>query len=265
MTETPKTLDEHREYLHAIVRIKLVFMHNWLAGHPDEPPVDVLRKRVDIYRKTDANKGLLNPADIDWDAADWQALEQALLACYARHVNDRASFEEEGFAILKDALDARCERDFLDNSRLKGYQCGSLRYNLGTETTGSSVFHIANAIQPRSIFANPHYLPACFLALMEHVEALYGAVEIQTFTWLNTHPKWLALFPQEWQDNLQPPYRDIAWNYGFWGQFISGRGTFNHKVGDHYRRTGEFLYYPRGSHCSIRAMRRHLLERLQGM
>lgn len=258
--ENPKTLEEHRTYLYEIVRLKLFFMHRWLTAHPEEEPVAVLRNRIDIYRKTDANPEPLTPKTLLWEAAAWQALEQPLLACYARHVTDAERFENEGFTILQHSLDARCERDYLDPSVLQRYQCGSLRYDVYTEPTASVGFHIANAVQPRSIFDNPHYLPACFLALMEQVEALYGAVEIKTGTWLNGKSKWLALFPEEWQTNLQPPTHNVGWSYGFWGQFITARGTFNHPFGEHMRRTGEFVYYPRTSHCTIRAMRTHMLD-----
>lgn len=258
----PKTLAEHRDYLYEIVRLQLFFMHDWLTRHPEEKPVDVLRNRIDIYRKTDANPDALNPAVLKWETDAWQAIEQPLLQCHARHAADIAAFEVMGFDILKPSLDARCERDFLDDSALKAYQCGSLRYNVHAEPTARVGFHIANAVRPRSIFDNPHYLPACFLTLMEQVEALYGATEILTGTWLNSSSRWLTLFPQEWQDNLQPPNRNVAWHYGFWGQFITARGTFNRKFGEHLRRTGEFYYQPRASHCSIGAMRSHLLARL---
>lgn len=261
--DKPKTLEEHRNYLYEIVRLKLFFMHRWLAEHPEEKPVDVLRNRIDIYRKTDANPDALNPKMLQWESDTWQALEQPLLACYARNVTDAAGFEQEGFAILQDSLDARCERDYLDPTALQRYQCGSLRYNIYTEPTPVVGFHIANAVQPRSIFDNPHYLPACFLALMEQVEARYGAEEIQTGTWLNAQPRWLALFPQEWQNNLTAPNHNVGWHYGFWGQFITARGTFNRRLGEHMRRTGEFFYYPRSSQCTIRAMREHVLQLLK--
>ena len=88
MTVQPKTLEEHRDYLHEVVKLKLFFMHDWLARHPDEAPVDVLRQRVDIYRKTDANPGMLNPPSIDWNAEAWQARERPLLECYARYRDD---------------------------------------------------------------------------------------------------------------------------------------------------------------------------------
>lgn len=256
--DTPKTLEEHRNYLYEIVRLKLFFMHRWLAEHPEESPVDVLRNRVDIYRKTNVNPEALNPKALLWESESWQALEQPLLACYARNMADIVGFEQEGFEILQYMVDARCERDYRDNSGLQGYQCGSLRYNIYMEPTAKIGFHIANAVRPRSIFDNPDYLPSCFLVLLEQVEALYGAEEIATGTWLNENPKWLALFPEEWRNNLQPKKDEVLYHYGFWGQFITARGTFNHRFGEHMRRTGEFFYYPRASHCRISAMREHL-------
>ena len=57
------TLEEHREYLDGIVKLKLWFLWNWLRRHPDETFGDVLRKRVDIYRKTHLNTEGLCPAE----------------------------------------------------------------------------------------------------------------------------------------------------------------------------------------------------------
>ena len=144
MTVQPKTLEEHRDYLHEVVKLKLFFMHDGRQT-PRRGTVDVVAK-VDIYRKTDANPGMLNPPSIDWEAEAWQALERPLLECYARYRDDIAAFEREGFGILRPSLDARCERDFLDDSPLKAYQCGSLRYNVYKEPTARVGFHIANAV-----------------------------------------------------------------------------------------------------------------------
>lgn len=259
-TLIPKTLEEHRDYLYQIVRLKLFFMHHWLAEHPLEAPVDVLRNRVDIYRKTDANPGALNPPDIDWSAPAWQALEGALLHAYDRRRQDAAAFEEEGFAVLRASIDARVERDFHDQTHLLRYQCGSLRYDVYDAPRKEVTFHIANRISPKSIFDDPLYLPCCFVALMEHVEVHYQAEAIGTHTWLNSTPRWLALFPREWQENLSEPNTDVQWHYGYWGQFITARGTFSVKLGDHTRQHGSLKYWPRGSKCTIANMRRHLLE-----
>ena len=123
-------------------------------------------------------------------------------------------------------------------------------------------FHIANAISPKSIFDDPLYLPCCFMIMMEQVEALYQAEYILTGTWLNSNSKWLELFPQEWHDNLSAPPADIKWHYGFWGQFITARGTFNDKLGDYFRTNRKFRYSLRSSKCTLAAMRKHLRARL---
>ena len=254
-----KTLEEHWDYLVKIVRLKLFFMHDWLTRHPDESPAAVLRDRIDIYRKTDANPGNMNPIERDWNAPAWQELEQAVLAAYDRHRHDEATFEKEAFAVLEPSLDARLERDYRDDSPLARYQCGSLRHDLYDAPTQSAGFHIANAVSPKSLFDDPLYLPCCFLILMDQVEMRYGAEAIRTHTWLNDNPKWLAFFPQEWHDRMSGPDTDVNWSYAFWGQFITARGTFNDKLGDYARQHRRFKFYPRESECTIAAMRRHLM------
>ncbi len=259
---TPKTLEEHRNYLHQIVRLKLFFMHRWLADHPGERPADVLRNRIDIYRKTDANPGGLGQPCKDWWLAPaWQEIEKALLDAYCRCGKDAAAFEEEGFAAVRPSIDARCERDFSDRRHLEAYQCGSLRYEYHDTPRKEVFFHIANRISPKSIFDDPIYLPCCFMILMEHVEAMCQAEYITTFTWLNSYPRWLSLFPREWDDNMSEPSTDVEWHYGYWGQFITARGTFNEKLGEFTRQHGRLKFYPRGSKCSIAVMRRHLADK----
>lgn len=262
LQEKRKTLDEHRQYLHQIVRLKLFFMHKWLSDHPDEPPMDVLRNRIDIYRKTEANPRGLNPPEKGWwTAPAWQEIENALLEAYSRRRQDAAAFEEEGFAVVRPSVEARAERDFADKSHLDGYQCGSLRYEVYDSPTKDVFFHIANRISPRSLFDDPLYLPCCFIVLMEHAEALYQAEFIATNTWLNSYPRWLAIFPQEWHDNMAEPNTDVQWHYGYWGQFITAKGTFNGKLGAYTRQHGKLKFYPRGSKCSIATMRKHLISK----
>ncbi len=259
----PKTLEEHRNYLHEIVKLKLFWMHLWLEDHPEETFSHVLRERVDIYRKTDANTGELNPAELFFDDAPWMSMETAAEKIYNATKNDRAAFEKEAFEVFRPSLDARCERDFLDRSSIGKYQCGSLRHELKLNWNNpvpTLGFHIANAIAPHSIFEDPKYLKCCFMLLLQVAEQIYGAEEISTSTWLNQHSEWLKFFPQEWLDNMQPAITDnVFWHYGFWGQFISARGTFNEKYGKFVRENrGRFPHYPAYSHCSVKAMREHL-------
>lgn len=256
-----KTLEEHREYLYEIVRLKLFWMHGYLNMHPEETFSNVLRNRVDIYRKTNVNLEGLNPSLCRFDSEDWLKLERAAERIFEKNRANQAVFEEEAFRVFQPAIDARAERDFMDKSGLAGYQCGSLRHewtlNEGApfRTLG---FHIANAIAPHSIFEKKSYLANCLLLLCDAAEVLFGAEEISTCTWLNQVPAWLEYFPEEWRRNMRDPLTNIQWHYGYWGQFISARGVFNKKYGDFLRRTGKFPFYPCASHCSINSLRHHL-------
>lgn len=257
------TFREHRQYLHDIVRLKLFFVHLWLERHPGEDFRSVIRQRVDIYRKTDANPGLLTPTKLYFDSPGWMALEDAALRVYRETLHDRAAFEEEAFQVFRPSIDARAWRDYLDPSPLHAYQCGSLKHDPAPGADGRTLgFHIGNAVCPRSIFDDPAYLPRCFASLLDKAEAM-GATRISTCTWLNGNRKWLALFPPEWRgENLSAPDKDVRWHYGFWGQFISARHTFNAKYGRILRETGELPFYPRSSWCTVKRMREQIAGRL---
>ena len=259
-----KTLEEHRQYQYEIVRLQLWFLHHWLAEHPDETFKYVLRNRVDIYRKTDVNNGNINPVTLHWEYPEWQNMEKEAERLYNIYINDAAAFEEAAFEVFKPSLDARCERDANDNSEASRYQCGFLRHNLEL-TQGVPAprlgFHIANFCTPASFFDYPDYMKGCFLMLLDRAEYIFHATEIGTGTWLNSVPKWLEWFPQEWKDNMGEPRTDIQWHYGFWGQFITARKTFNAKYGQILRTTGKFPFYPRASFCRISTMREFLANR----
>ena len=253
-------IEEHRDYLYKIVRLKFFFMHSWLEAHPEDSAQNVLRNRIDIYRKTDANPDWLNPPLIDWKNSAWQILEKDVLEAYVRYKDDIMAFEEEAFSVVKESIDGRLERDFKDDSVLKRYHCGAFRHDIYETDTNIAEFHIANPLRPYSIFDDPLYIPCSFLILMDHVQARYRAESIATASWLNSHPAWLNYFPEEWQSNMEPEIEDIGWGYGIWGQFINARGTFNDKLGDYFRLHRRFRYYPRYSKVSIPLMRQYLID-----
>ena len=253
-----KTLEEHRGYLHGIVKLKLNYLHRFLSENPSFDFRTALRTKVDIYRKTDANPEGLNPATYHFTDSPWLLMENAVKELFESGV-DAATFERDGFKIFGQSIDARCERDFLDRSGLSGYQCGSLRHELALGEDGASVsFHIANAVAPHSIFEDGKYLRDCLYLLCDAVELLYGATRVRTHSWLNQNPHWLQYFPAEWLENRTEPACDVQWHYGFWGQFISSRGTLNEKAAEHLRSTGRMMYYPCASSCSIQWLREHL-------
>jgi len=252
----PKTLEEHRQFLYDIVRLKLFFVHLWLEEHPQETFSDVLRNRVDIYRKTAANPGPHTPQKLFFDAPAWMNLEERARRCYFTHLKDRQGFEDSAFEVFKPSIDARCERDFLDNSVLANYKCGSLKHDPApfADDPKSISFHIANAIRPHSIFENPDYLRGCFYVLCQAVKTQWGVENLVCGSWLNSYPKWLSYFPNEWLENMSEPNENAGWHFGFWGQFISARGTFNAKYGRILRETGRFPWYPRTSRCTVESM-----------
>jgi hypothetical protein len=276
-----KTIDEHAEFLREYVRLQLWFMWTWLRRHPDESFRYVIRNRVDIFRKTDLNKGPSKNTSRPRNFSDpgWTELENAAYQIYLHEKDTTAErFEQEAWNIFRRVVEARVERDFNEGDGLEGYQCGSLRYHdlrrflsykltagLSYLTRGvprKVFFHIGNRVSPRSIFADREYLPRCFFQLMRETREKYCAGALRTKTWLNSYPKWLELFPQQWQENLTPPSDDVDWSQSSWGQFITARGTFNHKYGDALRQTGKLPFAPRSSWCTFASMEGHLREYL---
>lgn len=255
----PKTLDEHREYLHSIVRLKLWFIWRRLRDFPGESLRFVLRERVDIYRKTDVNPEGMNPKELCFECPEWLALEEALQEVWNAAKDDGEGFEDEGFRIFQPAVDARCRRDFLERPYVLDYKCGSLTYDEPMPERPRRVcFHIANANAPGSLFEPPSHLAECLRRVMEGAARDFGATELETGTWLNAHPKFLAYFPDCWRDRLTPVHDDVRWNFSWWGQLLTARGTFHASVGEHLRATGKFPMPPRTGWCTFDELRQHL-------
>ncbi|NQT60610.1 MAG: hypothetical protein HQ557_16675 [Bacteroidetes bacterium] len=259
-----KSFIEHKKYLHEIVKLKLWFVWNWKQIHRDESVAVIFRDRVDIYRKTDINQGTINPEITHFDDPRWVELEQKIVGLYEKHQSDTDAsiFEREAFQIVKPSIDARAERDYEEPPYVLNFKCGSLDFDLPKAEKPNYVFmHIANAISPRSFFAEKKYLLDCFISLLDRSSLEYGADSIETETWLNSYPKWLEYFPEEWISNMGERDEDVMWHYGFWGQFITRRGLFDERLGRQLRETGRFPFLPRHSWCSIKAMREHILKK----
>jgi hypothetical protein len=166
-------------------------------GHEDEPEMKISGHKAKLMKLME--------------------LEARAYQLFQAHRDNALAFEEAAFAVFSPELDARAPRDFADLSRLDDYTYGSLRFDAPREEKPTCVhIHIANAIAPRSIFEDPNYLPNCLREVMQRAEESCGADTLETFTWLNAVPRWLALFPAEWQEHLSPPNTDILWHYGYW-------------------------------------------------
>jgi hypothetical protein len=252
-----RELKEHREYLREIVKLKLYFLWGWRQRSPGESFRSAIEKRVDIYRKLDINDGPLfrNLSKACFAHPKWKALVEKLFQLYGERKSDSdaSRFENDGFEILADEIDARCERDLsyeIEAGYCK-YKCGSLDYM--NQGKGYFFIHIANAIAPKSIFEEPLYLVNCLTDLLDRTKAKI----VTTNSWLNSHPRWLALFPGEWSASREvtlPPFRTLGW----WGQFITASGSLHVKHAAHLRATGEFPFLRQKAFCSAEALRNHL-------
>jgi hypothetical protein len=259
MEQHKKTLEEHREFIRSLVRVAFFFARRLKETDPETPIREHLRDRTPLYFHA------LNYRDFKskWDNPDCRKIGEK-----ATELQDLppAEFEERMAAEIDDLAMERAERFYPESVGVghpEGYPEGSsLKYDPPSEKRPPNYcnFHIANAIAPRSIFEDPAYLPACFRKLMEMSEKEYGFDTLHTGTWLNDHPRWLALFPQEWHDNLSPRKNTVGWTFGNWGQLVTARGTFNEKAGQYLREHGELKYKCRASRCSFAAMRAHLVQ-----
>ena len=259
--DQPKTLAEHHQMLEQTVRLMLGFAHRWALAHPDEALERILIERVDIWRKTHLNRSGLT-AKPDASQREWRAMVAGIEAAFRRHSAAREPFVDQAFTVLADSIAARAPEDFRrerDGEHLRQYDCGSLRHDAPSADGPDVVFlHIANALAPRSIFADPAYLPDCLRQVIRKARERHDAERLCTHTWLNSHPSWLRLFPDEWQANLGPEDRDVQWHYGFWGQFLNARGCLNRKLAARFEASGTFPYWPRRSSCSFAALEQHL-------
>ena len=252
------TYSEHLQFLLDLTSLQLHFAWRWVNEHPGETIHEALRNRTDLCRKTDPSPADYDIAILDLRRPAWCELEDRLADIYAR-VASAEAFESAAAGCVRPVVEAFARKTFGSTVKMSEYQCGSLKYDVPRAATPREIdFHIGNAIAPLSIFADPAYLPRCLLDLMNQAEAKYGANILKTGTWLNSVPKWLELFPDEWQASLSPVNTSVSWHYGFWGQFVSAKGTLNVKYAKQLRDTGVFPYYPREGRCSFTTLRHHL-------
>lgn len=252
-----KTLAEHKEFVERLARVSFYFVARWLRERfPDETLGILLREHTPLMYHA------LNYLDYEtrWNNPDCLWIMSKADESWRLPASE---FEEAMWSEIKELAMERAEKFYPESVGVQvppDYNAGSLKYDPPATTRPPNYcnFHIANAISPESIFDDPNYLPECFHLLMDKSEREYGFDTLVTGTWLNDNPRWLALFPCEWIDNMQPRSDNIGWTFGEWGQMVTARGTFNDKAGNRLRETGELKYKSRHSRCSFLAMRRHL-------
>ena len=172
-----------------------------------------------------------------------------------------SGFEENGFTIFRDALEAKARASFAHCVTEPHGAMGALSYDPPSAQCPARVaFHIDNPKQPGSIFDDSGYLRECLLNLMADAAAKHGATELMTGTWLNSYPPFLRFFPQEYtEQNMSLDHRGVRSGDGTWGQFVNARGCLNRKHATHFRQTGNPPYPRQTSWCTFESLRRHLV------
>jgi len=251
-----KTLEEHKAYVEQMARISFFFARYHKEKTPDKSVGELLRDCTPVFYHG------MNYLDYE---TKWTnpACQRIIKLADELGPAPAAEFEERMWAGIKDLALERAERFYPEDVGMRvppGWNVGSLKYDTPKLHLPPNYcnYHIANAVFPKSIFDDPAYLPQCFMEMMDKGEKDYGYDTLTTSTWLNDNPRWLALFPEEWIANLSPRSEGASWNFGYWGQMVTGRGIFNEKAGRYVREHGELRYKTRGSHCSFAEMRKHL-------
>ena len=261
-----KTLEEHILSIETMARLCFFYASRWLKGEfaPEKSMSECVSKHTP----------LLFHGLIHYDMEKWQEIPLCRLIM---ETADKLAplppdlFEEEMWALCGKEINARAEETYPDSRGVgtpPSWNCGTLKYDPPrAETPRTCAFHIYNTVSPHSIFEDPEYLILCFKLLMKETELRYGADTLTTTTWLNDRPRWLAFFPEEWQQNLSPrdEKRIPGVTVGDWGPIINARGCINPKWEALIRETGHLPYCVRTGFCSYTAMRRHLDELLKGL
>lgn len=259
-TDSHKSLAEHKDYIEQMARLSFFLARQLKEQNQEQTAGELLRDRTPLFFHT------LHYLDYQTKWANQDCLRIMQKANELANL-PAAEFEAQMYAEIKDLAMERAECFYPTSVGVKlppwGQESpGSLKIDppdpSGKRAPHWGNFHIANALAPRSIYDDPRHLPECFLEIMARGEKEYGFDTLCTGTWLNDTPRWLALFPPEWIENLSPGSDRTGWHFGGWGQLVTKRGTFNEQAGQYVREHLKPKYRARSSHCSFAALRRHL-------
>lgn len=253
-------IETHRSFMLAMTPLAVDFSYMWKTAHPDERLRDIINKRSYLVELLQLDKNEVENLPL------WRDFLSKAEDLYSNRV-PRSRFEQELSAELLPFALSRLNKYYESRMAVpRKYNAGSLKYDPPLDELPRNYcnFHISNLLAPGSFFDDPEYLPHCFMELMEKSEKEYGYDTLHTYTWLNSYPRWLALFPREWQENAEAPANEIIGNLGYWGQLITGSGEINRKAEQYVREHGTLRYKTRRSHCSFKSMRDHLQKILHG-
>ncbi len=253
-----KSLEEHKVYLERLARISFFYARKYLMPRlPNATLAECIRDHTPVLYHALFHY----ESRPKWD--DPKSME------ILNRANDLAGLEPEAFEeamwdSIKDYAHERAEMNYprgVGVAAPSDWHCGCLTYDKPSpNANGVVVFHIANSVGPHSIFEDPQYIPKCLELLMTETEIRFGATALTTSTWLNDRPRWQAIFPQSWRDNMSPRVADPlpVWSVASWGQLIDSRGCVVPEREEALRKTGVLKYQARKSQCTFADLRKHL-------
>ncbi len=250
-TPDRKTPAEHLEFAEAASRLAFWFAFSLKMRGSAEPLEFILRERTPLYHVALG----LDP-EIPLDI--FSGLPEA---------GSASEFEEKMWRRCCGWIRKRAAEQYPQSlgMGLHGvWQCESLKYDPPHKDSPEVChFHIGNGRAPGSIFDDPDYLPEKLLELMERSGKEFGYVSLATSSWLNSYPRWLALFPEEWRKNLTPRDPLPLWHLGYWGQIVTSRGVFHEKTGKFIRENLVMRYPFTASHGSFESIKQFLKGKIK--
>jgi len=253
-----KSLEEHKIYVERLARISFFYARKYLLPRlPDATLAECIRDHTPLLYHALFHY----ESRPKWDDPKSMEILNKANDCAAMPPDE---FEETMWNFIADYAHERAEWNYPNGVGVAAppsWHCGSLTYDNPPPDSGGVVkFHIANAVGPHSIFENPDYLPKCLELLMAETEVRFGSTALATSTWLNDRPRWLALFPDSWRENLSPRVENPipVWSVASWGQLIDSRGCVVPEREQAVRETGVLKYQTRSSKCSFADLRHHL-------
>ena len=263
MTNAPAniTFQEHTELISELLKLQFFYLWIFLKDNPEKEFKNALYQTVDLGRKLDSEPTGKDSAQANFKSEKWLQIESEMEKIYrdTKSAITPTPFENSAMQSLSAIIAQFAEKTFFKDKKYDAYQCGCIKYDPPSKSNPDTCFfHIGNPIAPKSIFDDPQYLKNSLLEMTRQVKEKYNANSVATSTWLNSMDQWLTYFPESWRKNLSTANTNIKWHYGFWGQFISAKGTFNHKYADILRTTKKFPFYPKSSKCSVEELHKHL-------
>lgn len=231
-----KTRADHLEYLHKMVRMSLFYAYWHTSITPNSSISDSINNQTLLFCQTEFNESYLSDTSGASTSSGWKNL---LIKIHNVHQlsNTSQEFEDAAFDIIKPHLESKAEKDLGAFAWFAGedYHSRSIVFFNENSTGEYLPIHLENTTYPISFLDNPVKFKSNLLSAIEFAEKK-GFRGISVTTWLNSKQRYLDFFPKSYKDSeivINMPQNN---NLGFWGQFLTGKYTFNDWSGDYFRK-----------------------------